>query len=136
MAANNSKGRSALGGNPLSQGIFNKTEPIESPESSVEIQESTVNTLEPLINTQESRFLNKEDRESVNLRLPIELNDWLNDLLKKGKRKHGSKIPKEVWVQAALELFRSMPLDWEQIDTEENLHSALLNLESRINNLD
>jgi hypothetical protein len=151
MAANNSKGRSALGGNPLSKGIFSKTEeiepqpaaPTEIPGSIVEIQESIVNTQEslieiqePLINIQESRFLNKGEREPVNLRLPIELNDWLNDLLKKGKRKHGSKIPKEVWVQAALELFRSMPIDWAEIDTEENLHSALFNLESRINNLD
>ena len=151
MAANNSKGRSALGGNPLSKGIFSKTEdveqqpaePTEIPASLVEIQasrpeilESLVNIQEPLINIQEYRFLNKGERESVNLRLPIELNDWLNDLLKKGKRKHGSKIPKEVWVQAALELFRSMPMDWEEIDTEENLHSALLNLESRLNNLD
>ena len=158
MAANNSKGRSALGGNPLSKGIFSKTEEIEPqpaqqteiPTSLVEIQESTIEIKEsivnikeslieikePLINIQESRFLNKGERESVNLRLPIELNDWLNDLLKKGKRKHGSKIPKEVWMQAALELFRSMPMNWEEIDTEENLHSALLNLESRINNLD
>ena len=158
MAANNSKGRSALGGNPLSKGIFRKTEeiepqpaePTEIPTSLVEIQESTIEIKEsivnikeslieikePLINIQESRFLNKGERESVNLRLPIELNDWLNDLLKKGKRKHGSKIPKEVWMQAALELFRSMPMNWEEIDTEENLHSALLNLESRINNLD
>jgi hypothetical protein len=151
MTTNNSKGRSALGGNPLSKGIFSKTEeiepqpaaPTEIPTSLVEIQASIVNIQEslieiqePLINIQESRFLNKGERESVNLRLPIELNDWLNDLLKKGKRKHGSKIPKEVWVQAALELFRSMPMDWEEIDTEENLHSALLNLESRFNNLD
>jgi hypothetical protein len=151
MTTNNSKGRSALGGNPLSKGIFSKTEeiepqpaaPTEIPTSLVEIQESIVNTQEslienqePLINIQESRFLNKGERESVNLRLPIELNDWLNDLLKKGKRKHGSKIPKEVWVQAALELFRSIPIDWAEIDTEENLHSALFNLESRINNLD
>ena len=144
MAANNSKGRSALGGNPLSKGIFSKTEEIEPqpaelteiPTSLVEIQESTIEIQESLVNIQESRFLNKGERESVNLRLPIELNDWLNDLLKKGKRKHGSKIPKEVWVQAALELFRSMPMDWEEIDTEENLHSTLLNLESRINNLD
>lgn len=144
MAANNSKGRSALGGNPLSKGIFSKTEeiepqpaePTEIPTSLVEIQESTIKIQESIVNIQESRFLNKGERESVNLRLPIELNDWLNDLLKKGKRKHGSKIPKEVWVQAALELFRSMPMDWEEIDTEENLHSTLLNLESRINNLD
>ena len=144
MAANNSKGRSALGGNPLSKGIFSKTEEIEPqpaelteiPTSLVEIQESTIEIQESIVNIQESRFLNKGERESVNLRLPIELNDWLNDLLKKGKRKHGSKIPKEVWVQAAIELFRSMPMDWEEIDTEENLHSALFNLESRINNLD
>lgn len=144
MAANNSKGRSALGGNPLSKGIFSKTEeiepqpaePIEILTSLVEIQESKIEIKESIINIQESRFSNKGERESVNLRLPIELNDWLNDLLKKGKRKHGSKIPKEVWVQAALELFRSMPMDWEEIDTEENLHSALFNLESRINNLD
>ena len=144
MAANNSKGRSALGGNPLSKGIFSKTEdiepqtaePLEILTSLVEIQESTIEIQESIVNIQESRFLNKGERESVNLRLPLELNDWLNDLLKKGKRKHGSKIPKEVWIQAALELFRSMPMNWEEIDTEENLHSALLNLESRINNLD
>jgi len=144
MAANNSKGRSALGGNPLSKGKISKTEEIEPqpaelteiPTSLVEIQESTIKIQESIVNIQESRFLNRGERESVNLRLPIELNDWLNDLLKKGKRKHGSKIPKEVWVQAAIELFRSIPMDWEEIDTEENLHSTLLNLESRINNLD
>ena len=145
MAVNNSKGRSALGGNPLSQGIFSKTEasddpqpaePTAIPASSVEIQDSLINIQDSIVNTQESRFLNKGERESVNLRFPLELNDWLNELLKKGKRKHGAKIPKEVWVQAALELFQAMPIDWEEIDTEENLHSALLNLESRINNLD
>jgi hypothetical protein len=71
----------------------------------------------------------------VNLRLPIELNDWLNELLKVGKRRHGSKIPKEVWVQAALELFKAMPVNWEEIDSEESLRQTLLNLESRIKNL-
>ena len=80
--------------------------------------------------------MNKGERESVNLRLPIELNDWLNDLLKKGKRQHGAKIPKEVWVQAALELFQAMPVNWEEIDSEEKLHEVLLILESRFNNLE
>jgi hypothetical protein len=72
----------------------------------------------------------------VNLRLPIELNDWLNELLKVGKRRHGSKIPKEVWVQAALELFKAMPVNWEEIDSEESLRQTLLNLESRIKNVE
>lgn len=72
----------------------------------------------------------------MNLRLPIDLNDWLNELLKKGKRRHGTKVPKEVWVQAALELFKAMPVNWEEIDSEESLRSVLLNLESRIKNIE
>lgn len=169
MATNNNKSRSALGGNPLAQGIFSKTEiqnvPESSPspestdnlESSIEIIESRSNNQESIIKNQDlilnnldsrqnnldstaknqdSRFFNKGDREPVNLRLPIDLNDWLNELLKKGKRRHGSKIPKEIWVQAALELFQAMPVNWEEIDSEESLHSTLFNLESRIKNLD
>ncbi len=123
MAVNKNKSRSVLGANPLAKGVFNKTE-VET-----ERQEEIINNLD-------SRFLIKGDREAVNLRLPIELNDWLNDLLKKGKRKHGAKVPKEVWVQAALELFKAMPVNWEEIDSEENLQSALLNLETRIKNLE
>jgi hypothetical protein len=79
--------------------------------------------------------LEKGEREAVNLRLPLELNDWLNELLKQGKRRHGSKIPKEVWLQAALELFRAMPVNWEEINSEESLREQLLNLESRIYNV-
>ncbi|WP_414756705.1 hypothetical protein [Anabaena sp. CCY 9910] len=127
--------RSALGGNPLAQSIFSKTEVETQPLTEVENnQESTNNNQESLNNNQESRFLIKSEREAVNLRLPLELNDWLNDLLKKGKRQHGAKIPKEVWVQAALELFRAMPVSWSEIDSEESLRDILKNLESRIKN--
>ncbi|MBD2254683.1 hypothetical protein [Nostoc parmelioides] len=127
--------RSALGGNPLAQSIFSKTEVETQPLTEVENnQESTNNNQESLNNNQESRFLIKSEREAVNLRLPLELNDWLNDLLKKGKRQHGAKIPKEVWVQAALELFRAMPVSWSEIDSEESLREILKNLESRIKN--
>ncbi|MBD2364791.1 hypothetical protein H6G36_27095 [Anabaena minutissima FACHB-250] len=127
--------RLALGGNPLAQSIFSKTEVETQPLTEVENnQESTNNNQESLNNNQESRFLIKSEREAVNLRLPLELNDWLNDLLKKGKRQHGAKIPKEVWVQAALELFRAMPVSWSEIDSEESLREILKNLESRIKN--
>lgn len=158
MAVSKSKSRSVLGDNPLSQGIFSKTqtetptqppEPknqesiIENQESRLKIQEHTIENQEsrlknqePRIENQESRFLEKGEKEAVNLRLPIELNDWLNELLKVGKRRHGSKIPKEVWVQAALELFKAMPVNWEEIDSEESLRQTLLNLESRIKNVE
>ena len=128
MAVSKNKSRAVLGDNPLAQGIFNKTATESSPQvPSPQNQEST-------LKNKESIFLDKGDREAVNLRLPIELNDWLNDLLKQGKRKHGSKIPKEVWVQAALELLKAMPVNWEEIDSEESLREILLSLESRIKN--
>ena len=144
MAANKAKPKVALGNNPLSQGIFNKT--VESTVSSTDTDEtvevaSIVETAsqEPRLqpaeaNNQESRFLSDEQKEKVNLRLSVELNDWLDDLLKKGKRQHGHKIAKEIWVQAALELFRALPVDWHEIDSEESLRATLLMLESRIKN--
>ncbi|NJN23494.1 MAG: hypothetical protein HC810_02655 [Acaryochloridaceae cyanobacterium RL_2_7] len=130
--------RSALGNNPLNQGIFTKTEgktEIETPTTSLKKQ--TVQTNQDSIKKKkEARFLKSQREEKVNLRLSIKINDWLDSLLKKGKRKHGKKISKEVWVQAALELFQSMPVNWEEIDSEERLAEELRNIESRIKNLD
>src|ERR687886_506520 len=137
MAVSKSKSRSVLGDNPLSQGIFSKTEtetPAQPPEPKT--QEARIKNKESRVTNQESRFLEKGEREAVNLRLPIELNDWLNELLKVGKRRHGSKVPKEVWVQAALELFKAMPVNWEEIDSFESLRETLFFLESRIKNLE
>lgn len=144
MAANKAKPKVALGNNPLSQGIFSKT--VESSVSPTDTDEtvevaSVVETesKEPKLQAAsadilDSRIKNEEQKEKVNLRLSVELNDWLDDLLKKGKRQHGHKIAKEVWVQAALEFFRALPVDWQEIDSEESLRAALLMLESRIKN--
>ena len=181
------KSRSALGINPLSQGIFSKTasppavetdelknqelgiQELQNQESSLlkidsieqnqetaeppqpnttqesapsqpskktrkQKQEKIINNQESVINKAETSFLNEEAVERVNLRLSVEINDWLDSLLKQGKRTHGRKIPKETWVQAALELFRALPVDWQAIDSEANLRQALVELESRISN--
>jgi len=134
MAVSKNKLRAVLGDNPLAQGIFSKTVTESSLSGSpTNNQESKSNNQKYRLKNKESRFLDKGEKEAVNLRLPIELNDWLNDLLKQGKRRHGSKIPKEVWVQAALELLKAMPVNWEEIGSEESLCKMLLNLESRIN---
>lgn len=129
MAVSKKKTRSVLGDNPLSQGIFSKTEVGKLP------QLDPTKNKESIVKNKESRFLKKLEREAVNLRLPIELNDWLNELLKKGKRRHGSKIPKEIWVQASLELFQALPVNWEEIDSEESLREMLKSLESSFKNL-
>lgn len=137
MAVDRGKSRSVLGDNPLSQGIFSKTETgAQTQRETTKNQGHGGNNQESKLKNKESRFLEKGEREAVNLRLPLELNDWLNERIKQGKRRHGSKIPKEVWVQAALELFRAMPVNWEEIDSEESLREALLNLESRIKSID
>ncbi len=114
------KKSSSLGSNPLGASIFSQTE-------------KTNQAKETRIKKQESRFLEKTEKEKVNLRLSLDLNDWLDNLIKQGKRTHGSKIPKEIWVQAALEFFRSLPVDWESIDSVESLAEELKNLESRLN---
>ena len=149
MAVDKKNTRSALGDNPLSQGIFSQTEPTKPRESAgnqdstlknqeyiKNNQDHTLKNQEDIKNNQDSTFLKRGEREPVNLRLPLELNDWLNDLLKKGKRRHGAKIPKEIWVQAALEIFQALPVDWQEVKDEENLRQILHNLESSFKNLD
>ncbi len=187
MAVKKSKG---LGSNPLSSGIFSKTDSpeaeetpevkvksqesrvkqnesrVESKDSTVDgerfvlsgvegsrsvksqesrlqkdsesTQESTINTQESRVKNVESRFLTREQAElkGTNVRLPIELIDWVDDLVKQGSRdKNKSRIPKEVWFQAALELFKAMPVDWDTVSDEDELREELNSLESRIKNL-
>ena len=80
--------------------------------------------------------MNESEKEKVNFRIPIDLNDWLDDLVKQGKRRHGSKIPKEIWVQAALELFKNLPVNWEEIESTEDLRAKLFILESSFKSQD
>jgi hypothetical protein len=110
----------------------------QPPESGRTQPDSGVKKKESRKKKKESVFLDpevaSEDKDRVNLRLPVELNDWLDGLLKKGKRQHGQKIPKEIWMQAALELFKAMPVDWTTIGTEDDLRATMVDLESRIKN--
>ena len=142
------KKKLGLGTNPLaaetsSKGIFQKTEEI--PENGNQIPENgnqeNYRTIEALAHTTshtaksnpmtKMEFLAEDqDLDKVTLRISIELNDWLDDLLKQGKRNHGQKIAKEVWVQAALELFKAMPVDWTEIQSVEQMRERLNFLES------
>ncbi len=56
--------------------------------------------------------------------------------MKQGSRdKNKSRISKEVWFQAALELFKAMPVDWDAVSDEDELRDELNSIESRIKNL-
>jgi hypothetical protein len=145
------KKTSGLGTNPLAaakpQGIFQKTtEPRNQIPESGNQKASKLDTEdgEAKAAKQKPDFRKKkpepgflaegQDLDKVTLRIPIELNDWLDDLLKQGKRKHGQKIPKEIWVQAALEFFKSAPIDWSEIQSVEQMREKLHILENGIHN--
>ena len=152
MAVDKEKSRSALGKNPLSSGIFSKTEERTPKEEEVSNQESRIKNIDTDAMIQpsevaqiestkkessnsgtETNYLTEQVTERVNLRLSVEINDWLDGLLKQGKRRHGRKISKETWVQAALEFFRALPVDWQAVESEQSLRSVLSGLEKRIN---
>jgi len=67
--SNNKAIRSALGGNPLKQGIFSKTETQNTVESPQSDPDSTI-ILAPATEDKESRFANKKDRDGISLRIP------------------------------------------------------------------
>jgi hypothetical protein len=129
MTAKTPKKKTSLGSDPLStptgKGIFQKT-------AEPEAKKKETRSKKP-----ETVFLKEDDDrelDKVTLRMPIELNDWLDDLLKQGKRKHGQKIPKEVWVQAAIELLRVMPVDWSEVQSIDQMREKLHLLEKGIHN--
>ena len=128
------KHKQALGENPLSKSIFTPTSQTE--DSEVKNQESRKKKEESRKKNQEkeqhAKFLADSTREKVNFRLPTELNDWLDDLIKSGKRKHGQKIPKEVWVQAALEIMKGLPIDWSEVASVDELRAELESTLARI----
>ena len=131
-----SKPNNALGENPLARGIYTKTAPEEtSPpknqERRIKKEESRIKNQEK---SQDANFLRDSDREKVNFRLPSELNDWLDDLIKTGKRQHGHKIPKEIWVQAALELMKGLSVEWTEVTSIDELRTKLASIVDTTNN--
>ncbi len=130
------KPNNALGDNPLNKGIYTRTiqeetSPSKNQESRLKKEESRIKNLE---SNQDTSFLREsDDREKVNFRLPSELNDWLDDLIKTGKRKHGHKIPKEIWVQAALELMKGLSVEWTEVTSIDELRTKLASIVERSN---
>ena len=126
---------SSLGINPLAQnpqasGIFHKTDPDSL--SPLKNQENRFQKTDSRKQNKESFFLADSKKEKVNMRLPLELVDWLDELVKNGKRLHGQKIPKEIWIQAALELLCSAPFNWQEVDSIDSLRRNIESLSSQL----
>ena len=144
--------QSGLGGNPLNQGLFSRTaieeEPAPVPEKPNQVEsssqtiesskkniQSSSKNIESISKNLDSRFLvdiENSDKESIGLQLTLEVNDWLDGLVKVGRRKHGKKIPKQTWIQAGVELLKAMPIDWTEMGDLDALRSQLSEIVSSV----
>lgn len=133
--------RSGMGSDPLSQGLFTRTDTVSAASPVTETvaekpkQEgkelTKIKKIDSRIKKQENRFLKDIEtapKEPLGLQVSVEVNDWLDDVVKVGRRKHGKKIPKQMWVQAGIELLRAMPVEWSEVSDLAELRSKLNDL--------
>ncbi|MCY6494555.1 hypothetical protein [Leptolyngbya sp. GGD] len=149
MSSKSSAKKTGMGIDPLAGGLFDKTE--ASPSESGEPQRSLKSTpkkresqnLEPRINNLENRkqkisneFLKDIDgsnKESIGLQVTTEINDWLDYIVKDSRRKKGRKLPKQVLIQAGIELLRAAPIEWSEIGDIEELRNKLSEVAALLN---
>ena len=64
--------------------------------------------------------------DQVHVRIPFDLNDKINNIVRDTKRLHGSKIPKENILKEFIDFgINTLDLDWKEIETIEDLRSSL-----------
>ena len=144
-----------MGRNPLSQGLFSRTDAPPADKASVTEQKNQepqfkakglfsrtdappadkAPVTEQKNQNPGSSFLpDIEDapKESIGLQVTADINGWLDTVVKVGRRKHGRKIPKQVWIQAGVELLRAMPVKWDEIRDLDELRDKLDDLSRRV----
>jgi hypothetical protein len=135
-----------MGVNPLG-GLFDKTEPVTPKDSEISEPSKSTSRKKQESENVESKKKNLEnikkksgflldiessDKESIGLQVTTEVNDWLDGVVKASRRKTGRKLPKQVLIQAGIELLRAMPVDWTEVGDIEELRSKLSQIESMV----
>lgn len=93
------------GRDPFAQGIFNKTEVYEDelevseertePETINQILDEKTQEPEASSHKPDSGFLQERGaRDKITFQFPVDLNEWIDDLVRNGKKRHGHKIQK------------------------------------------
>ena len=147
------KKRTGLGGAPL--GLFSPTTDLEGrglsqhkeSKQSTEPKDKVVTINEPKDPSQERSSTSSQniehsflvgvegyDKESIGLQVTTEVNDWLDQVVKASRRKHGKKLKKQVIIQAGVELLRSMPVDWTDVGDLDELRRKLRELSAAVEN--
>lgn len=88
-------------------------------------KERVVGILESISAQTEKGFDKRCIYDQVNVRLPAELNDWLNDVVRRTKRSHGAKVPKESLIEAAVEFIKELDINWESMKNKEEIMELL-----------
>lgn len=120
MSSNNKR---SLSVDPLGSGIFTPTTKQDDP-----VVEKVAAHVRPIL--EEGATVVSKDK--TNIRLPVYLIDWLDDLTKSRRRSSKSKITKEAILQAALELLLSCPIDWENLEDTAELAAQLNAIRSQL----
>ena len=84
-----------------------------------------VSVLQTIAADKEKSFNKRRIYDQVNVRLPAELNYWLNDVVRRTKRSHGAKVPKESLIEASVEFIKELDIDWESIKNKEEIMELL-----------
>ena len=132
--------RDPLGNNPLSKGIFSRTDTTEDKPAKAEPEvlpiqeESETRNQKPETRNHNlvSGFPSDRSRIKITVQLLEELNEWLDGLVKSSRKNHGHKIQKQIWIEAAIELLKNAPVDWETIQTAEQLSEKITQLSNQL----
>ncbi len=68
---------------------------------------------------------NKDDNKQLNIRIPLELYQWLNETVILVAKVHGKKLSKEMIIKVCIESLKEQDLDWHNISTEKDLSKRL-----------
>lgn len=113
------------GNQELDAGTQSVTEEIQGSGTIIQNLAESPRHPESVNHKPDSGLLLDGPKEKITLQFPTYLNEWLDDLIRSGKRRHGQKIQKQVWFQAAFELMKSLPVDWEDVNSTDKLKEEL-----------
>ena len=65
-------------------------------------------------------ILQKNKDKQLNIRIPLELYQWLNETVILIAKVHSKKLSKEMIIKVCIEFLRNQNLDWQNISRLEN----------------
>ena len=68
---------------------------------------------------------NNKENKQLNIRMPLELYQWLNETVVLIEKVHRKKLSKEMIIKVCIESLRDKELDWHNISSTKDLSKRL-----------